>query len=712
MLARTLKIARGRNLALLITVAVIDLILALTPAGAYPSAARANAPSLTSAESTARAGHFHPAVLVLTQGLSPLDVDPGWFDQLTVPTNGAESTPINGTVALASYRPSSGLQPVSASKGLAKLLNCDDPGVCLGPTLTALTTPTNLATLDENGAVNEVTDPHSLPLTNTRAILIPAVIDTPSRQAALTDLAEIVKQARAQGQPILLVSYADTATIAQPQLVALIDASSNQPTAASGLIRSPRLRSTGLLGAEDVGDLILRHVIGANSPTALRAYLAGKVPPVTDPAEAVADLPIQRATPGDSVAKIRDLWTHARAGFLAMPVWFALVTGLFMLTVGVATLHFWHRPTAASPTFIWRNIAALATFTFATTPALLLANVFPWWRSGDWLHSDASSPATDDRLKGGHLLLSTSPATVFTIAVGVVLTLLIAATLTVLARKYTRHPVATLATLTLGLLAADLIGHLPLMRDSFTGYWTVQFARLYGATNRTFMTLIICGLLAVFPFLTRTKTDFTYFGAVGVCILAMDALPQWGADFGGPLGIIGAFAVAALATTRSRLRWWYPLAWIGLSAVVMVAMAVIDLARPYPSHIGAFWSSLLAGHAGPTLKRKALAALYTVAGTPLILAVVVGAALALVVFVLWLRKLVRRPGIYHDTLIEASAGQPVGAVALAVAFAALAGAVFNDSGMTIAADALLISLPAFIAILADNLVKVRRLPRE
>ena len=728
---------RGRSLTsvLMVTLtAVVSLFAALSV-----SAAAASDTRLQTSEDS---GEQRRALLVLTQGLSPLDLGPEWFTELTKTGGGAASYDL----VLASYRPASSLKPVSAQDGWAKLLDCRDPVACSAPDLgiaapigddVPLGWPAGLnpgdvpLVLEAPGHAKDADDLSHVTLPGPRAIFLPPVTDPGTRSATLKHLADLLPTARAANQPILVVSYADTASVAQPQLIALIDYPPNLAQPSSGIIQSPRLRTTGLLGADDVRDLLLRHVTGGDTPAAVAAYFTDDVPE----GGRVRALPTHPASPTDATLAIQDTWLHARAGFAAMPAWFALSALLFLLTLGASTLHFWRRPTASSPTFIWRNIAWLATFTFATTPAILLANALPWWRVGGWmlgartagsqatpalpestaLASPATTPASSPHLThvngetalGGNLMVTTTPVDLTNTAVGIALVLVIAALLTLLARRFTRHPVAALATLTLGLLAADLVGHIPLMRDSLTGYWTMQFARLYGATNRTFMILTICGLLAILPFLTRTKSDFTYFAAVGTAVVAVDALPQWGADFGGPLGIIGAFAVAALLTTRTRLAWWHPLAWIGASAVVMMAMGAIDLLRPYPSHIGAFWRSLFAGQAGQIVQRKALAAIYTVAGTPLILLGVLAAGAALVGFVVWARKLALRPGVHRDTLEEAAWGLPVGSIAAGVGFAALCGAVFNDSGMTIVADALLVGGPAFIAVLAGNLVQRR-----
>lgn len=720
---------RGRSLSsslLLPLVFALTLFAAVTTAGTVPSA---------SAASTApRAAESKPALLLLTQGLSPLDLAPEWFTELTNSAGGDGAYEL----AVASYRPAASLKPVSAQEGWAKLLGCQEPTDCPPPSPRVsrdandnadvlqgardtndsgdvpLEDPLRLdpddvpLALNPLGEIAPLEDLSHVTLPGPRAIFLPPVTDANTRASSLKHLAKLLPITQAARQPILVISYADTSRVAQPQLVALIDYPPNLTEPSSGIIQSPRLRTTGLLGADDVRDLLARHVIGADSPSAVAAFFTGDVPQ----GKSVRALPVRPANPADATASIQDLWRHARAGFAAMPAWFAMSALLFLLTLGAATLHFWRRPTAASPTFIWRNIAWLATFTFATTPAIFLANALPWWRVGDWLLP--IMPTTPDARHvdgetalGGNLMVATSATDLATTVAGITLVLLIAAALTLAARRFTRHPIAALATLTLGLLAADLVAHIPLMRDSLTGYWTMQFARLYGATNRTFMTLTICGLLAVLPFLTRTKPDLTYFTTIGIAVVAIDALPQWGADFGGPLGIIGAFAVAALLTTRTRLAWWHPLAWIGASAVVMMVMGAVDLLRPYPSHIGAFWRSLFAGQAGQIVQRKALAAFYTVAGTPLILVSVLVAAVALVGFVLWARKLALRPGIHRETVEEAAWGQPVGSITAGIGFAALCGAMFNDSGLTIVADALLMGVPALIAILAGNLVQRR-----
>jgi hypothetical protein len=140
---------------------------------------------------------------------------------------------------------------------------------------------------------------------------------------------------------------------------------------------------------------------------------------------------------------------------------------------------------------------------------------------------------------------------------------------------------------------------------------------------------------------------------------------------------VGRIAVAALA-----------------GALVVTAFGIADHARPevQQTHLGRFVGQVLDGSAGGVLRRKAeanLSLLFHSAVTALLPLVVAG--------VVWLFL---RPPAPLRRVLERSPAWRAGL--LAVATAAGLGFVVNDSGAAVAALAIVVTVPATLAVVARH----------
>ncbi|MDO5034813.1 MAG: hypothetical protein Q4E01_05460 [Actinomycetaceae bacterium] len=469
--------------------------------------------------------------------------------------------------------------------------------------------------------------------------------------------------------------------------------------AGSGLLYSSSTRSAGLA---TLGDL--------------RALLTG------------TEISIEEASLPEAMQELTDNATHASAARKSLTPFFAVWGAFLGIGLLAGLLHFLHRPgREQGPAKVWRNISVWNSAAFAFVPAAMILNLLPWWR---W-----------------------SPGPLLPIA----LTAALAAALWLLART-SAHPISVLAALTLLLVSVDIVSGAHLQRDGFFGSMTLASRRFYGVSNRSYVILLASGLLATLPWIAdrmpKRREAATGVAAMGFGVLLIDALPFWGADFGGPAGIIAGFGVAYLMVRGERPRWVHAAAWVGLTAATMLVAGLLDARSNTPSHIGLFWRGFGKEESWTLIGEKLSDMLATFAGSPLILAGAV-AGIALVAWlVMYSRRLLaqgepplgpqQNPQIapqgkpqgelqgdpqldpeqspespsqcpsepttalspHREALADAST-PGIKAVAAGIAVGALIAIPINDSGLLIAVDTLAFAGPALVAILARQIQTAR-----
>lgn len=307
-------------------------------------------------------------------------------------------------------------------------------------------------------------------------------------------------------------------------------------------------------------------------------------------------------------------------------------------------------------------VRAVALVGTALPAASFLAGTLPWWR--------ADSPTV--ALLGWSAVLA--PA-------------LAAAALPW--RRQRLAPVGVVSAVTVLVVGGDLLTGSRLQLSSVTGYSPLVAGRFAGIGNVAFGVYAAAGLLAL-AWLARGRLWPVAVG--GLALALVDGAPGWGSDVGGVLALLPAVVVLALLVTGRRVSV-LRLAVAGLAGALLVTgLALLDHARPAArrTHLGRFVDRVADGTAGDVLHRKAAAVL------GLLLHSAVTALLPLVVVAaVWL--VARPPRVLREAFTDEPAFRH-GLVALGVACAL--GFVLNDSGAAIPALALVVAIPATVAVVS------------
>ncbi|WP_051275158.1 hypothetical protein [Cellulomonas sp. URHD0024] len=243
---------------------------------------------------------------------------------------------------------------------------------------------------------------------------------------------------------------------------------------------------------------------------------------------------------------------------------------------------------------------------------------------------------------------------------------------------------AAVAGVTWLVLTLDGVSGTVLQRGSILGSAAVEGARYYGFGNTTFGVYAASALLlaaALASWLSAAGRRTAAIGvvvAIGAVSVVVDGWPTFGADFGGVLALIPAFAVLAVGVAGAVVTFRRAV-WIAVAAVAaVVVVSVVDWARPgRSSHLGLFVQRVIDGDAGSVVSSK-LSGVWATVDQPL------GAAAAVVCLAVcaalvgpdrWRPRVLRRAYVSWPLLRPAL---------FAVAVAALVGSLVNDSGVVVA----------------------------
>jgi hypothetical protein len=245
-----------------------------------------------------------------------------------------------------------------------------------------------------------------------------------------------------------------------------------------------------------------------------------------------------------------------------------------------------------------------------------------------------------------------------------------------------------------GVLLLDLLTGGRLQMSSVAGYSSLVAGRFSGIGNVAFGVLLAAVLLAAAAATHERsrRTTVVVLVVSGVVAVVVDGAPPFGSDVGGVLALVPAFVVLGLLRTGARVSPVRLLAAGAAGAAVVTVFALLDHQRApgERTHLGRFVQQVLDGTAGTVLQRKAEAVLDLLFTSP------VTALLPLVVAAVV--RLVLRP---PRALAAAFAAVPAWRHGLlAVGTGAAVGFAVNDSGPAIAALAVLVCVPATVAVTA------------
>lgn len=487
-------------------------------------------------------------------------------------------------------------------------------------------------------------------------------------------------------RPVIIASVGDAAKVRSLQFLATnipglssaaVSHSSGSPLPEAAVLNTSTTRASGLATLADVRGLILQ---GRKS---LQPEL--KIPKGYTIPE-LSTSPVEH--PGEALDIIIEQQRHAGAALLANSNWYRVFHFGFYLTLAVLVI--WIIKGNSSVRFRrkWWVVRLFGLLTFAMLPAALILNFIPWW----------NFPGAD----------TSSGATLAALGLTAVITVILVGSL-----WRSRFPVSILAGISLLILVFDVILGSAHQRNGFMGSLVLSSRRYYGISNRTYAILIVCALFAVIPVMERYWGKRLAAGVVaglGLVILAVDALPDWGADFGGPPGIILAFGLVALLAAGIRPRWWHLGIWILASAAVMGVIAW--LSRGSDSHIGNFWANLGSSESKTLVAGKIRDVLRSFANnlTMVIILLLFIVVLLVIGFILRRRDLPKPQWwLDFDHITESPGFRAVAVGILAGIFVAVP---INDSGMMMVKEMLYLVLPAIAAIIAGYAQVLASNPRN
>src|SRR5690625_5782595 len=184
--------------------------------------------------------------------------------------------------------------------------------------------------------------------------------------------------------------------------------------------------------------------------------------------------------------------------------------------------------------------------------------------------------------------------------------------------SYNYFPTRRSSDLVISLVSATVMGldaivGSPLHRGSPMGPSPIFGGRFYGFGNTTYSFFVVHTLIfaaaAAAPAarLGRKFLSYLIVTGIGLVALVIDVAPTWGADVGGGLVFIPAFAFLAMVLNRARFTLMRVLVIGAGTVVVILGIAFADWLRPAASrsHAGQFFEQLITGDAWQIIWRKA-----------------------------------------------------------------------------------------------------------
>ncbi|MET4224789.1 hypothetical protein [Oerskovia enterophila] len=495
---------------------------------------------------------------------------------------------------------------------------------------------------------------------------------SPERTEALRELDQVLERLTSdlpRDSRVLVAGIADTPG-AKPGLQVVVDWTASGSE--HGWLQSESTRFKGLVQLTD-----LTATLAADAGISTAAFEGGA------PLESGDD---RRMSISRTVENRRYLGVLSDTAPNLMPAFVGLLIGSLVVAVG-ATL--WsrraaERRAAASPSGPTtplppsprgRRVLSAVLLLVASAPAASsLSTLARWW----------VSPAPTFAL-----ILSVSVATV-----------VVALVAWFVSRVLPRSPwrlAAAVSGVTWLVLTVDGLTGTTLQQGSLLGPAPVLGARFYGFNNMTFAVYGAAALLLAGSIASqlaahgRRRAGIAVVVGVGIVTTVVDGWPAFGADFGGILALIPAFAILALLVAQVRITVRRILAVAAATIGVVVVVSVVDWAIPgTSSHLGGFVQRFLDGDALSMIATKAAGAWATVASVPGILATVAVVATAFAAL---------RPDVCRLPEVAAAyrAWPQLRSLVISLVVAAGIGSVLNDSGVIIAVMFVVVAIATVVA---------------
>lgn len=297
------------------------------------------------------------------------------------------------------------------------------------------------------------------------------------------------------------------------------------------------------------------------------------------------------------------------------------------------------------------------------------------------------------------LLLPSLPAadTWWVLPEAIVLTTVVVLILTAFSSgsKNMERPLWILSLLTVAAIALDMLRGGPQSQYSFLGYSAIIGARFYGLGNEYMGVLVGAALVAMAGWLER-KGSLSPLFLFFLFVTAIVGIPSLGANVGGTITAVAAFALAGLRILDRKIKLRQVLGLLGIVALVVVAMAFLD------RYLGAG-----ASHLGRTIK-------YVGSGQWNQIFLIIGRKLSmnlrLIRYTIWTRVLlfflaasiviaIRPQGVLRG-LFSRKRGFAISFYAAALG--CIAAFIFNDSGVVAAATLMIFPVLSLFFLLVEK----------
>lgn len=442
---------------------------------------------------------------------------------------------------------------------------------------------------------------NTLTVVDLASLLAPSTPGRPPRAPSPHQQLKVISQVLAsfeaeQFNPqIIVAGLASSQLPADTQLVLM-----RSPNLQPGLARTGTVRQPGIVQTIDLAATALSSLDLGPSQNFRGAPMKFSGAPQTDPGQLLGQLLSRSA--------------HARASADSL----ILYLGIFLFgTAGIVLFTIFRSRRPAQLPNPARQALRFAAGTWALSlPGSMLANLVGWW----WL-------------PGAHL-------------VGAVVPYLVGAVLMAgvewLRRGLDWQPLLTISLVTFLTICIDTVAGSPLALNSPIGYQVLNGFRFYGVGNHMFALLITALLVLMsylLPFLENHRVSRSFrlgvFAVIAAVAVAINGLPMWGADFGGPLAAIPALIIFALLACNARVSRLKAAGTALVTVAFAVVVAIFDWHRPdvERTHLGRFAQSVADGEALQVIGRK-LTQIFTLWGPAWLVAlgIVIGVALHVLVF--------------------------------------------------------------------------------
>lgn len=420
-----------------------------------------------------------------------------------------------------------------------------------------------------------------------------------------------------------------------------------------GLLESAQTRQPGFVTVTDVGPTIL-DVVGIEQPSGVEGR-----PAVVVERGGTGTTRIERLVAADDAARARD---EIHRSVTVFYVWMA-VAFVLLATACFETARF------AAPTRLF------GLWLVATLPCTYLAGPVGLAEAG------AVGYLTGVGLAGALLALVA----------------LLVCRLVPLPRLRPLDPLTLVLVVDMAVVGVSIVLlDSALQVSTIFGDSPIGAGRFSGVNNITFAQLVVAGIVLAAlvvrvdrlgPQPSPHRARFLA-GLLLGGVLLVDGMPMWGADVGGVLAALPAFAVTWLAIAGRRPRWRALIVWSGVTVVVVGLLGLLDLTRASAdrSHLGRLFERIADdGMRGLWLvvDRKMDQNLRTITGQPWTWLLIL-TAVALV-YLLWRHR---------EQLLGAFADEPeLRGATRGMVVALVLGFALNDSGVAVPGMMLIVALP-------------------